>query len=446
MMAKQYNDMLKNPLSTDSIWESCVYDILNAKYDKPWKDFFESNLLSFNKHLDADYVCVERFTPNREVMEVVCACNRTNYLPPSFFHNLSTSRERILLENTITVKENVCDIYPTNQVLSDLKIEAYSSVVLFDSEDKPIGILTALFCDEIKDVKKTEALMFIFSRSTGKDLECATEQKLHKLKNSQLLIYKEELERTKKQLDKINEQLKIANIKAKESQQLKTSFLANLSHEIRTPMNAILGFTELLRSNGIVEEERNEYLDIVLQNGGQLLRVMDDLIEVSKLQTEQGFNEKERVSVNDMIMDLQKNYTHKINVMQKPLKLVLILGNQAGKDSLITHKEALYKILDQLIDNAVKFTKKGFIYIGYTAQKGVFEFFVKDSGIGIPSGKEERIFDLFRQINNSMNRDFGGNGVGLSIAKKYVESMGGQIWAEPNQQEGALFKFTIPAG
>ena len=446
MIAKHYNDMLKNPLNTDNIWESCIYDILNAKYDKPYKDFFESNLLSFNKHLKADYVCVEHFTRNKEVLDVVCACNRTNYLPLSSFHNLGTPRERILLENTITIQDNVKDIFPHNSLLSDLNIKAYRSIVLFDSEDEPIGVLTALFCNKIKNIKRTEALMFILSHSTGKDLECARERKLHKLKNAQLLIFKEELERTNKHLDKTNEQLKIAIIKGKESQQLKTSFLANLSHEIRTPMNAILGFTELLRSNGLNEEERNEYLDIVLQNGGQLLRVMDDLIEISKLQTEQGFNKKERVSVNDLIMDLQHIYNRKINEMKKPLKLMLILGNQDGKDSLVTHRDALCKILDHLINNAVKFTKKGYVYIGYTAENGRFEFFVKDSGIGIPSGEEKNIFDLFRQLNNTMNRDFGGNGVGLSIAQKYVQSMGGKIWVEPNQEEGALLKFVIPAG
>ncbi len=438
--------MLKNPLHTDNIWESCIYDLLNAKHDKPKKEYLVATLLSFNKHLDADYVCIERFTSNKEVMEVVGACNRAKYLPPSFFHNLNTPREKILLETTLTIKDKARDIYPDNQLLNNLNIEAYSSIVLFDSDTEPIGILTALFCDKIKEIKKIEALMFIFSNSMGKELEFDRERKIHKLKNAQLLIYKEELERTNKQLNITKEQLKTANIKAKESQQLKTSFLANLSHEIRTPMNAILGFTELLRSNGLGEEERNEYLDIVLQNGGQLLRVMDDLIEISKLQTEQGFKEKERVLVNNMLVDLQNIYSHKINTLQKPIKLILILGNQDGKDSLVTHKEALYKILDHLISNAVKFTKIGLIYIGYTVENGTFEFFVKDAGIGIPSGEEENIFDLFRQLNNTMNRDFGGNGVGLSIAKKYVESMGGIIWAEPYQKEGALFKFVIPAG
>ena len=446
MMAKLNKEILKNKYSTGSIWESCIYDMLNTTYDKPCKEFFESNLLSFNKHLDADFFCIEIYTNNKDAADVVCCCNRTETLPPSTFHGIGTLRERALTEHIITITKNVRDTYPNTPFLSKLNIQAFSSITLFDPEDKPIGVLTALFCDKIKDDKKVEALLFIFSNTMDKYIERARERKLEERKNAALLLFKEELERTNKQLVTLKKELEIANLKAKEAQQLKTTFLANLSHEIRTPMNAILGFTELLKSDDLNKEEKSEYLDIVLQNGGLLLRVMDDLIEISKLQTEQGFAKKERVSVNNLILDLHHNYTRKITATQKPLELILILGNPDGKDNLLTHKEALYKSLNHLIDNAVKFTKEGSIYIGYTVEKGVFEFFVKDSGIGIPKDKKESIFDLFRQLDNSMSRKFGGNGVGLPIAKKYVEIMGGEIWAEPDQALGALFKMVIPAG
>ncbi|SMO69302.1 Signal transduction histidine kinase [Saccharicrinis carchari] len=438
--------MLRNYLNTDNIWESCIYDILHPKHDKLEKDLLESALLSLNKHLRADYVYVERFSPNSKAMDIVCACNRSDILPPSFFNKTDSQRDEVLREHIITIKENMRAAYPDNPLLSKLKIEAYSRIVLLDSTGMPIGVLTALFCDKIKDVIKTEGLMFIISHTLSRNLECAGEQKLQERKSAELLLYKEELERTNKQLDKTKKQLEAAHIKAAEGQQLKASFLANLSHEIRTPMNAIMGFTELLKSNGLAEEERKEYIDIVLQNGSQLLHVMDNIMEISKLQTEQGFEKKERVMVNDIITDLYHNYTRKLQKVKKPIKLILLMGNQNGKDVLLANKNALHKILDHLINNAVKFSKKGCVFIGYTVENHTFEFFVKDSGIGIPAGEEKSIFDMFRQLNVGMSREFEGNGVGLSIAKKYVESMGGQIWTEPAQKTGALIKFTIPAG
>jgi signal transduction histidine kinase len=115
-----------------------------------------------------------------------------------------------------------------------------------------------------------------------------------------------------------------------------------------------------------------------------------------------------------------------------------------GNDTFYLYKDALNKALEQLIGNAVKFTHKGEIHIGYTLTQHYFDFFVKDTGIGIPEGEEKIIFELFRQQNTGIAREFEGNGIGLSIVKKYVEFMKGKVWAEPNQQKGALFKVRIP--
>jgi signal transduction histidine kinase len=120
------------------------------------------------------------------------------------------------------------------------------------------------------------------------------------------------------------------------------------------------------------------------------------------------------------------------------------LGANKGNDTFYLYKDALSKTLEQLIGNAVKFTHKGKIHIGYTSTLHHFEFFVKDTGIGIPEGEEKIIFELFRQQNNCITREFGGNGIGLSIVKKYVEFMKGEVWVEPNQEQGALFIVKIP--
>ncbi len=444
MAEQRQKELLGQQLNLNNGWESCIYDLFNPKNHLLGKEFFESTILSLSKYLDADNVFVARKNEKTQTLNTVAFCNREKIRPATSFKYKNTPCDLVINDNIITYKESVTCEFPESKILKELKVEGYCGVPLYNSSRKPIGVLTALFGKKIEDPKKVEALMFMFSSRISSELEHMEKEQELKKRNMELMVFREELINKNRELDEINRVLQKATLKAEESNKLKSSFLANLSHEVRTPMNAIIGFTELLKSNNLNPEERAEYINIVHQNGNQLMRVMDALIDISKLQTQVYVEPKEKINVNNLIHDLYKNYSQEITAMKKPIKLNLILGNEGEKNVLTTHKEALYKIFDHLINNAIKFTQEGDIYIGYTVDKSAFEFFIKDSGIGIPKGQEECIFDLFRQADIQNSREFGGNGIGLSIVKKYVEIMGGNVWAETNQEKGSLLKFVIP--
>ncbi len=231
-----------------------------------------------------------------------------------------------------------------------------------------------------------------------------------------------------------------------ESSRLKSAFLANMSHEIRTPMNVIMGFTELLSADNMSNDQRRKYIDIIQQNGTRLLHIMDSLIDISSFQAKNIGKEQQEFSLNQMMQQLQTSFQSEVDFTGKPIKLTANLDAKTGEDIVILDKEATYKILNHLLDNAVKFTASGYVNFGYKLKEKQIHFFVEDTGIGIPEGKEKEIFDLFRQGDLRLSRQFGGTGLGLAIAKRYVNSMNGHISCsnKKDSDSGAVFNFTLP--
>lgn len=264
------------------------------------------------------------------------------------------------------------------------------------------------------------------------------------LKNREMKHLHQQLTNKNQLFEDTLHELMQTKLAADENIQLKSAFLANLSHEIRTPMNVILGFSELVKSSSCSELERHSYLDIIHQNGLQLLRIMDNLIDISKLKTRHLLNTPNLVSVNKILERQYEYFDKKIKVAQKPISLNLKKGVEAPKDTILSSDEIIDKVLGHLLDNAVKFTREGEVNFGYEPQQDGFLFYVKDTGIGIPLGKEEVIFDLFRQADIHATREFGGNGLGLALARKYLGVLGGKIWVESHPQEGSAFYFTVP--
>ncbi|WP_346858594.1 response regulator [uncultured Draconibacterium sp.] len=234
-----------------------------------------------------------------------------------------------------------------------------------------------------------------------------------------------------------------AKEKAQESDRLKTAFLANMSHEIRTPMNGILGFTTLLQEPGLTGEDQNRFIEIIKKSGDRMLNTVDDIIEISKLETGQIKVVNRKLNASLHLNTLFQFFEFEAN--QKGLQLKL--GNQIPDDDnqIITDKNKFSSILSNLIKNAIKFTDKGFIEIGGIKKQQYFEFYVKDTGIGIPKKRIDAIFNRFEQADIDDVRAFEGSGLGLAIAKSYVELLGGKIWVESAINEGSTFYFTIPS-
>ena len=229
---------------------------------------------------------------------------------------------------------------------------------------------------------------------------------------------------------------------AKESDRLKSAFLANMSHEIRTPMNGILGFTELLKEPHLTGEKQQEYISIIEQSGIRLLNIINDIINISKVEAGQMEVSISETNINEQ---LQYIYTFFKPEAEKKGLHFYVKNTLSAKESLIrTDCEKVYAILINLVKNAIKFTSVGSIEFGYEKKGEYLEFFIKDTGIGIPKDKQEVIFDRFVQAHSGDKRAFQGAGLGLAISKSYVEMLGGKIWEESEEGKGSVFHFTIP--
>lgn len=364
----------------------------------------------------------------------------------NFTYSLSdTPCEKVLGNYPCSYPINVANLFPLDKVIVENNIESYVGIPLFYKKNKPMGILAVMFDFEIpNDYMVVESILRIYGIRIGSEMEHLDYHQLLEEQNNELNLLFEELKDKNRKLDAYVVEVENARKEAEESNQLKSAFLANLSHEVRTPMNVILGFSELLKSEHLTLDDRKEYIDIINQNGTQLLKIMDNLIDISKFQSKALVTNPKPLRLNKLLDYFFQNFLEYIRVSQKPLRLYLEKGLPDSSDNILIDQEGLSKILDQLLDNSVKFTSEGWIKFGYDVADNSIQFYVKDTGVGIPEGMEVKIFDMFRQVDLRASRDFGGNGLGLAIAKKYTEIIGGKIWIEQVEDCSTCFYLKLP--
>ena len=233
-----------------------------------------------------------------------------------------------------------------------------------------------------------------------------------------------------------------AKEKAEESDRLKSAFLANMSHEIRTPMNGILGFAELLKEPQLTGEEQQEYISIIGKSGKRMLNIINDIVSISKIESGQM-----EVSVSETNINEQIEYIYHVfkpEVERKGLHLIICSLLPSKEAFIKSDREKLFAILTNLVNNSIKYTLAGSIQFGVERKCDFLEFFVKDTGKGVPENQQKIIFERFRQSNDLITQPYEGAGLGLSISKAYVEMLGGKIWLESELGKGSTFYFTIP--
>ena len=233
------------------------------------------------------------------------------------------------------------------------------------------------------------------------------------------------------------ESLKMAKSKAEESDRLKSSFLANMSHEIRTPMNGIMGFANLLLEE-VENVEHKEYLEIISKSADRLLATINDVLDISRIEAGQVLISKSEFDLNQILREVHEFF--KANNSKLDLRLSL-----ESVDAFIvnTDRIKLNQIITNLMGNAVKFTREGYIELGYIKGVSIYTIYVKDTGIGIPEDKLESIFERFVQAHTIEN-EFEGTGLGLSISKLFTEILGGKIWVKSKLGEGSTFYISLP--
>ncbi len=303
-------------------------------------------------------------------------------------------------------------------------------------------------CKTLKENPKTSDIPVIFltvdskKENVVKGFEVGAVDYVSKPYNRKELIARIN---TQIELKRSKEALKLAMEEAREHDKLISAFLANMSHEIRTPLNAILGFAQLLNLDGVTRDERQKFVSIILTSSNQLINLINDILEVSKIDAGKIRIDCKTFELNGFMSELLDAYQL---LKGSSKKISFKLNNGSEKNIKInTDKGKLHQILNNLLSNAVKFTREGEIELGYetnTRPGSSVLFYVKDTGIGIPAHKQDIIFDRFIRVENKLEMHYGGTGLGLHISKKLVNLLGGEIWLESEVNKGSCFRFTLP--
>ncbi len=237
-------------------------------------------------------------------------------------------------------------------------------------------------------------------------------------------------------------ELRIAKENAEESDRLKTSFIRNISHEIRTPMNGIIGFSEFLDNPDLTDSERQEYARIIINSGKQLMSIIEDILEISKLRSKQV---KVNIEKTNLIVLLKALFSiFEIKAKEKNIELYLENGLPDDQNLVLIDKSKLNKIVSNLLDNAIKFTNEGYVKVYYKIENNHIIISIEDTGIGINPKDQENIFRSFSQSEKEISKNYGGLGLGLTLAKENVALIGGQIRFKSEKGKGTTFTITLP--
>jgi len=256
----------------------------------------------------------------------------------------------------------------------------------------------------------------------------------------------EENEQLAEEIERVKEELHLIRLKAGESDRLKSAFLMNMSHELRTPLHAIMGFAGLIANSSMPEDDKITYANIINRNVDSLLEIISDIFDISQFEAGVTGVETEEVNVNDLLNSIQTWINlEKSNVGKEE---IVVKVNKANKDSSFCIQTDGYKLkraLSHLASNALKYSNEGYIEIGYTfSENKVMDFYVKDDGIGFSNDKLEIMFSQFRQVDETPVRQYGGLGLGLSVAQKFATFLNGRLWAESEPGKGSIFHISLP--
>jgi len=313
-------------------------------------------------------------------------------------------------------------------------------------ENGDIYKLVAIDSD-ITKLKEAEEEILIQKEEIEAQRDLANEQnKQIQEKNKQLAKHQSELEKI---VEKRTAQLKFAKERAEESDRLKSSFLANMSHEIRTPMNAIIGFSELIADPDIDGSQRRELVTHLNSNCNSLLHLIDDIIDIARIEAGQLRIYKQDCYINQTFIELYEAFSETHLKENKNVELIAEIENTDENLSIETDPYRFKQIMNNLIGNAIKFTDQGFIKFGYQIEpegyNGFIKFFVQDTGIGLSQKEQDDVFQQFRKAESEKNNKlYRGAGLGLAISKNLINELGGDIWIESEPGIGSTFYFTLP--
>ena len=330
--------------------------------------------------------------------------------------------------------KQVIDALPFEQVGGT----GFISVPVKNDRNMLVGLLLGISTVKLTDVDAKTQFVHLLAPTFEPEIRCMRYKQEGRQYEQRIISLNQDIEVMSTDLRKEQE-------RSQENRELKSIFLTNLSHEIRTPMTAIMGFIDLLNVTDD-EADRHKFLDIIKENGSMLLAVIDNLIDISKLQSSYMMKAACPVQLNELLTQIKDKYQARLNEMGKDVNIETSFALEAPKDTIWFSDEIITKILEQLMDNAVKFTMTGRITISYSMTLKEAIFYVADTGPGIKTSNEDKLFDMFGSVDASEQEvpELSGKGIGLAVAKKYVSLVNGEIHLVPSYKEGTCVSFSIP--
>ncbi|MDE5420637.1 ATP-binding protein [Ancylomarina sp. DW003] len=416
--------------------ETRMREIADATSHYSGEDYLNALVCVLSKALSADYVLIAVPKENGTTqLETLSLCHGDKLLPSLEYDYLGTPCENVYGKKVCSYPKNVAELFPGDLLLQEMNIEAYLGVPLYTDKEKNIGVLVCLFNECLHEENSVQTILEFFAhRVAGEIQRLATIEDLTKLNKEYLTL--------NEQYQIQNEKLEFALEQTIAEERLKSAFLQNISHEIRTPMNGILGFSNLLDNDQLSRADLQEYSKYIVSSCNQLLSVVNDILYVSNIESGQVETNEDELNLNALLKQLHKGFKEKLT--DKNIEFTYHSSLPDRDSHIVTDGLKLKQILWNLIMNAIKFTPEGFVRFGYEIKEKDIEFYVQDSGIGIPENMWEDIFKPFHQVDSSTQREFDGIGLGLSICAGYVKKLGGKIWFKSQLSKGTSLYFTIP--
>lgn len=376
-------------------------------------EFFENACKYLTENLNVDIAFVGKFVKGKTV-DVIAGIDNGELLERFGYDLEDTPCEKVAKGDICFYDDGIQTLFPKDILLIEMGIEAYAGIPLVGRSGDPLGVFVLLNRKPIQSKDLHLNLLQIFSGKITAELErMEAEQSLKQALN-----------------------------RAEESDRLKTAFLSNMSHEIRTPMNGIVGFTELLQDPDLPEVNQREYVTIIQKSSERLLSTVNDIIEISKIESGEVSVSKEKVDVVELI----ESFVDFFRPEATKKNLEISFDNLTGKPKCLTESDKikLTSIVSNLIKNAIKYTDSGYIKLGLKVNNESLVLSCKDSGIGIPKHRHEAIFNRFEQADLEDKQAHEGSGLGLAIVKSYVEMLDGKIWVESEEMKGTVFYVALP--
>lgn len=430
---------VSDPL-TDDVLSSVLARILADVESLRGRDFISRIAPLLAEVIKADHILIGRLEKDGLHVRTLCVTQGLKIVDNFRYSLAGTPCQNVADDRLCVYARDVCNLFPEDELLSDMGVQAYLGAPLNGADGEVMGVLVALYRSPIIDSRHIENLFSLFAGRIAAEI----------LSMEALAAFEQELEKSQRlqeQYQLLARQERDARHRAQKANRVKSAFVANMSHEVKTPMNAMLAFCQMLLKSELNQSQRLQVQNM-LDAGQQLMTMLNDVLELSRLEDgifELPENETRSHSLLDSVIEQAAS-----QLLQKPVKLTYSI-NSSVPPKLVLSEHHVQKVVTNLLSNAVKFTMHGDIHVGVTFSQtdgdaGALTVVVGDTGTGIDPQFIDEIFEPFTQQNTSHTRDFGGAGLGLHLAHKLTAAMGGTIEVESVVGQGSVFTVHLPVG